>query len=84
MTYTPPTPTEFRALLARWHLTGKAAAGMLACTERQIRRYTATRGQMTVVPFAVLYTLASEVESARVTVEGWREALDILRVGSPK
>ena len=72
MTYAPPTPDEFRVLLARWSLTGKAASEALACTERQIRRYTA--GQ-TPVPFAVLYVLAHRYERAEIRPGDWREKL---------
>jgi len=72
VTYTPPTPDEFRALLARWSLTGAAAGAALACTERQIRRYA---GGQTPVPFAVLYVLAAEYESARISTGDWRKHL---------
>ena len=73
MTYTPPTPAEFRSLLARWSLTGAAAATQAGVVMRQIRRYT---GGQTPVPYAVLYTLVSKQQGIMISVDGWRGELE--------
>jgi len=73
MTYAPPTPEEFRALLEAWGLTGERAAALSGLHgRRQIHRYTS--GQ-TKVPYAVLYTLARECAALRLTPETWREVM---------
>lgn len=77
MTYSPPTQSEIRALLAHWRLTGAAAGALLDVDGRTVRRWT---GGDRTVSFAVLYTLASRAGGYDIDRETWRETLaDCLR-----
>ena len=70
--YEPPTPEEFRELLARWELTGAAAGALVGVNGRQVRRYT---GGQTAVPYALLFTLAMKKERVAISAGGWRAEL---------
>lgn len=70
--YLPPTGAELRALLRRWELTGAAAAELVHCHPRTVRKWAgAERG----MPFAALYTLAARHAGAQIRPEDWRDVL---------
>lgn len=79
MTYLPPTGAELRALLRRWELTGAAAAAIVHCHPRTVRKWT---GEERAMPYAALYTLAARHAGVQIRPGDWRFVL--LPGGSPR
>ncbi|OQX14066.1 MAG: hypothetical protein BWK73_10430 [Thiothrix lacustris] len=75
--YVPPTSAEVRAILHKMGLTGEMAGELVACSSRQIRRYTAEGRDKSSMPYAILYTLAHKHSGCALTPKNWRNELVI-------
>lgn len=67
--YEPPTPEEFRELLARFDVTDIRAGELVGVNDRQIRRY---KNGNTPVPYSVIYTLVHKMTGEKVEQTNWR------------
>jgi hypothetical protein len=67
--YIPPTPTEIRALLRAWGLTGKACGDLADVNPRTVRKWTG--GERT-MPYTALYTIANRKAGMRPKPNCWR------------
>lgn len=71
--YTPPTPTELRALLDQWQLHPREAAALVAHkSPRMIYRYLAGDGRMS---YPMLYVLAHQMTGRGLEPGRWRATL---------
>lgn len=72
--YDPPSGEEIRKLLKRWKTPAAHAARIVDVSGRTMRRFCDGDELM---PFAVLYVLASELAGEKITLGGYRDELKL-------